>query len=925
MLTIHKQKIEKQDLSIFLRDLASTLNINLKHMVEDNIQKNENENENETKYKCKKNYHKRKKPVMKKKDIIIREQNKKRETKLIDDDIKKIDFLFNTMDPTQPFEPLKGLKTKEGKEKWKIKLIEYFWRDKKKYMDYIILLYFELRGIELPLLTKIQKILNEYESKLFMMKELGHMLPPLNNWEKSIQNFDEWQIQTINFIKNKENVIVKAPTSSGKSFIAMAAGILHKKVLYICPAKPVAYQVGAHFTHMGYKVHFLLDNLSHYSYDSRTNIFIGTPKEVENNILKIGTQFDYVVYDEIHNLNKDDDGDSYENLVKLLVPCNFVALSATIQNIEALQSFFQKIYTQDVQLIEYNQRFINHQRWIWKDKLIRLHPFCSYSTINDMKDDNLSFTPNDCASLWECIDDIFEDIEDDILDGCSPDEYFQEERLLSLDDCKEYEIFLKDKLKQWNKQYPREVQEVINSYQEEPVNTDKNDIIDLIKNAKKNDMFPMLMFHTNEIVCKDLFNNLYKYLNDKELEEYPYHYDILEKKEDLYQGYLKKRETFKDGIKVTSTNPQYEIRDKLFNYDRAEKNNYISLMNTFYEQKLASIQKSGLSEKVKKKQFKNLQKEYNSFILNPDFHSQDVFQKHKDFIFTSSNEPMSADTIRSVRREIKKTLGIKIPYESPLFQLLKRGIGLYIENMPDEYNWILQKLLSKKEIGIVISDKTLCMGIDLPVRTSCFLGIQNPNFTNDDYLQMSGRAGRRGLDNRGNIIFYGNLDYISLMNGSLPRLQGSSSPLYDNYKIIQKPEIFKNMINPQREIITIDGFRDVTNKKLLWYLRNYKHAFHFVDHIDELERNIFIKGEEDRSLFLLSAIDTLIDKGNILYEYKFKKIIDDTRIYLIKEYIDVMIHIYNSLHQQKYYLIRQYIKSLFEVFNQVLFSHIISH
>ena len=65
MLTIHKQKIEKQDLSIFLRDLASTLNINLKHMVEDNIQKNENENENETKYKCKKNYHKRKKPVMK--------------------------------------------------------------------------------------------------------------------------------------------------------------------------------------------------------------------------------------------------------------------------------------------------------------------------------------------------------------------------------------------------------------------------------------------------------------------------------------------------------------------------------------------------------------------------------------------------------------------------------------------------------------------------------------------------------------------------------------------------------------------------------------------------------------------------------------------------------------------------------------------
>ena len=61
--------------------------------------------------------------------------------------------------------------------------------------------------------------------------------------------------------------------------------------------------------------------------------------------------------------------------------------------------------------------------------------------------------------------------------------------------------------------------------------------------------------------------------------------------------------------------------------------------------------------------------------------------------------------------------------------MLKRGIGLYIENMPDEYNWIFQKLLSKKEIGIVLSDKTLCMGIDLPVRSKCFI-VSEEKFTN---------------------------------------------------------------------------------------------------------------------------------------------------------------------------------------------------
>ena len=64
---------------------------------------------------------------------------------------------------------------------------------------------------------------------------------------------------------------------------------------------------------MGYKVHFLIENLSHYSYDKNTNIFIGTPYEIEKNLYKLNGNFDYVVFDEIHNLNKKEDGDIYEN------------------------------------------------------------------------------------------------------------------------------------------------------------------------------------------------------------------------------------------------------------------------------------------------------------------------------------------------------------------------------------------------------------------------------------------------------------------------------------------------------------------------------------------------------------------------------------------------------------------------------------
>ena len=80
-------------------------------------------------------------------------------------------------------------------------------------------------------------------------------------------------------------------------------------------------------------------------------------------------------------------------------------------------------------------------------------------------------------------------------------------------------------------------------------------------------------------------------------------------------------------------------------------------------------------------------KEYQQY---PTFGAIDVFQKHKNFCFTNS-DPMSGDQIKSIRREIQKTLGIKLPYTHELFQMLKRGIGIYTDDMPEEYKWDFAK------------------------------------------------------------------------------------------------------------------------------------------------------------------------------------------------------------------------------------------
>ena len=66
--------------------------------------------------------------------------------------------------------------------------------------------------------------------KLYMTKHLSHLLPPLNIQVPS-KELDDWQIEVLNYIKNGESVIVKAPTSSEKSFVALSSGIIHNKIV----------------------------------------------------------------------------------------------------------------------------------------------------------------------------------------------------------------------------------------------------------------------------------------------------------------------------------------------------------------------------------------------------------------------------------------------------------------------------------------------------------------------------------------------------------------------------------------------------------------------------------------------------------------------------------------------------------------------
>ena len=137
-----KQNIDKNNFNVFIRDLSSNLNTNLKHIIEDTIS-------NKQPDKINKNHKKSKKPVMKKADIIRAEVNKKNKEKVIKDDLNRLEFLFNNKDINNPFKSLNKLKSKEGIDKMKYMLLEYYWNNhKKNYMNYIISLYYQLKDVD---------------------------------------------------------------------------------------------------------------------------------------------------------------------------------------------------------------------------------------------------------------------------------------------------------------------------------------------------------------------------------------------------------------------------------------------------------------------------------------------------------------------------------------------------------------------------------------------------------------------------------------------------------------------------------------------------------------------------------------------------------------------------------------------------------
>ena len=117
---------------------------------------------------------------------------------------------------------------------------------------------------------------------------------------------------------------------------------------------------------------------------------------------------------------------------------------------------------------------------------------------------------------------------------------------------------------------------------------------------------------------------------------------------------------------------------------------------------------------------------------------------------------------------------------------LERGVAAHHAGMLPAFKEVVEELFLRKLVRIVFATETLALGINMPARTVVlerldkFNGESRVQITPGEYTQLTGRAGRRGIDTLGHSVIQwsGNLDPASVAGLASKR----SYPLISPFK-----------------------------------------------------------------------------------------------------------------------------------------------
>ncbi|KAM8952765.1 superkiller complex protein 2 [Pelodytes ibericus] len=130
----------------------------------------------------------------------------------------------------------------------------------------------------------------------------------------------------------------------------------------------------------------------------------------------------------------------------------------------------------------------------------------------------------------------------------------------------------------------------------------------------------------------------------------------------------------------------------------------------------------------------------------------------------------------------------QLPQVLHMLDLLKRGIGIHHSGILPILKEVVEMLFSRGLVKILFATETFAMGVNMPARTVVFDSIRKHDGSNfrdltpGEYIQMAGRAGRRGLDNTGMVIILCKSD-VPEMSDLHKMMLGKPTQLHSQFRL----------------------------------------------------------------------------------------------------------------------------------------------
>lgn len=600
------------------------------------------------------------------------------------------------------------------------------------------------------------KWMNDYVDEQDMVKyqlvTKHEMMPPLN--QKGFVKLDTWQEQAIDLMRERKSTILSIPTSGGKTYLSAYLTKSKGKIWFLAPSIPLARQVAAYFTRVtDSQVPYMTDTYQPHLYHKemmdcleKSKVIVSTPDIFLDFLPELGTlgKEDNLIIDEIHMMGSNQ-GDSMEMFAILNNQAMLLGLSATVSNPDDLITWRRNM-GDDLTVISSKERFFNLQTSYWDTKTketININPLAMLSLedfisekvlVKDMKP-----TPPDVYQLAEMIEDKFgEEMGTLNLKTHFDDLHSRRVNLLEVMDY--FQLLIEFMVKQTKTTAVSKIEEILSEFTPVDLDEEETNLMEIITHLRDTKNIPVLVFQRNTYSLMRLAKKVIEQINQAENKEYPERLKEIERQEK--EAKRRKKEMEKLGL--------LSQKDCGLSKGKTEKD----------KAEISRIEKARDKAGLEEIYVEHIQRPTPKFNWCP-------------------NKYISEAEIYEIDQNLKKYFPHNGDYYHPIIHALWRGIGIYAEGLPDDYLVLVQVMANEKKLGVVLSDKSMTFGVSMPFRN---VVIYRDPTTDDDlnpllFKQMEGRAGRRGQDTKGSVIFAGyswnRIEELSI--SEIPRIKGQNA------------------------------------------------------------------------------------------------------------------------------------------------------